>query len=45
MKTSSHTFKYDGKWYKLSIKVEELSIDSSSDNRWTLKKEYQLNAP
>jgi hypothetical protein len=25
MKTSSHTFKYDGKWYKLSIKVEELS--------------------
>jgi hypothetical protein len=33
MKTSSHTFKYDGKWYKLSIKVEELSLDSSSDNR------------
>ena len=25
MKTSSHTFKYDGKWYKLSIKVEELT--------------------
>ena len=24
-KTSAHTFKYDGKWYKLSIKVEELS--------------------
>ncbi len=24
MKTSSYTFKYDGKWYKLSIKVEEL---------------------
>ena len=33
MKTSSHTFKYDGKRYKLSIKVEELSIPSSSDSR------------
>src|SRR5919204_5962878 len=22
-KTSAHTFKYDGKWYKVSIKVEE----------------------
>jgi hypothetical protein len=32
MKTSAHTFKYDGKWYKLSIKVEELSLDSSRDN-------------
>jgi hypothetical protein len=32
MKTSAHTFKYDGKWYKLSIKVEELSLDSSSNN-------------
>jgi hypothetical protein len=32
MKTSSHTFKYDGKWYKLSIKVEELSLDSSNDS-------------
>ncbi|MFL6406730.1 MAG: hypothetical protein ACJ71F_06635 [Nitrososphaeraceae archaeon] len=32
MKTSSHTFKYDGKWYKLSIKVEELSLPSNSDN-------------
>ena len=32
MKTSSHTFKYDGKWYKLSIKVDELSLDSSGDN-------------
>ena len=29
-KTSAHTFKYDGKWYKLSIKVEELSLDSKS---------------
>ena len=32
MKTSSHTFKYDGKWYNLSVKVEELWLDSSSDN-------------
>jgi hypothetical protein len=32
MKTSAHTFKYDGKWYKLSIKVDELSLDSSGDN-------------
>ena len=30
MKTSSHTFKYDGKWYKISVKVEELSLDSKS---------------
>jgi hypothetical protein len=28
MKTSSHTFKYDGKWYMLSVKLEELSLDS-----------------
>ena len=32
MKSSAHTFKYDGKWYKLSIKVEELSLDSSRHN-------------
>ena len=33
MKTSTHTFRYDGKWYKLSVKVvEELSLDSSSNN-------------
>jgi hypothetical protein len=32
MKTSSHTFKYHGKWYKLSIKVEELSLDSNNDS-------------
>jgi hypothetical protein len=32
MKTSARTFKYDGKWYKLSIKVDELSLDSSGDN-------------
>ena len=30
-KTSAHTFKYHGKWYKLSIKVEELSLDSGSN--------------
>jgi hypothetical protein len=29
-KTSAHTFKYGDKWYKLSIKVEELSLDSKS---------------
>jgi hypothetical protein len=27
VKTSAHTFKYDGKWYKVSIKVEEVSLD------------------
>ena len=32
IKASAHTFKYDGKWYKLSIKVEELSLDSSGNN-------------
>ncbi|MFL6400926.1 MAG: hypothetical protein ACJ72J_15280 [Nitrososphaeraceae archaeon] len=32
MKTSSHTFKYDGKWYKLSIKLEELSSDNSNND-------------
>ena len=30
-KTSAHTFKYDGKWYKLSVKVEELSLNNSSN--------------
>ena len=29
-KASTHTFKYNGKWYKLSVKAEELSLDSSS---------------
>ena len=32
MKTSSHTFKYDGKWYKLSVKLEELSPDNNNDS-------------
>jgi hypothetical protein len=27
-KTSVHTFKYNSKWYKVSIKVEEVSLDS-----------------
>ena len=31
MKTS-HTFKYGDKWYKLSVKAEELLLDSSSNN-------------
>jgi hypothetical protein len=30
-KTSAHTFKYDGKWYKVSIKVEELSLDRDNN--------------
>jgi hypothetical protein len=29
MKSSTHTFKYDAKWYKLSVKIEELSLDSN----------------
>jgi hypothetical protein len=32
MKTSSHTFKYNGKWYKLSVKVEGLPLDSSNND-------------
>jgi hypothetical protein len=31
-KTSAHTFKYDGKWYKVSIKVEEVYLDSDNNN-------------
>src|ERR687888_679728 len=31
-KTSAHTFKYDGKWYKISIKVEEVPLDSNNNN-------------
>ncbi len=31
-KTSAHTFKYGDKWYKVSIKVEELSLDSNGNN-------------
>ena len=32
MKTSSHTFKYNGKWYKVSIKVEEVPLDRDNNN-------------
>jgi hypothetical protein len=31
-KTSTHTFKYNGKWYKVSIKVEEVSLGSDNNN-------------
>src|ERR687887_1414913 len=31
-KTSAHTFKYNGKWYKVSIKVEGLSLDNDDNN-------------
>jgi hypothetical protein len=31
-KTSAHTFKYDGKWYKVSIKVEELFLGNDAVN-------------
>jgi hypothetical protein len=30
-KTSAYTFKYDGKWYKVSIKVEEVYLDSDNN--------------
>ena len=36
-KTSAHTFKYDGKWYKVSIKVEELFLDNDYAMNLTLK--------
>jgi hypothetical protein len=32
IKTSAHAFKYDGKWYKVSIKVEELSLDGNNNS-------------
>src|ERR671931_992622 len=31
-KTSTHTFKYNGKWYRVSIKVEEISLDKDSND-------------
>jgi hypothetical protein len=31
IKTSTHTFKYKGKWYKVSIKVEEVSLDKDDN--------------
>jgi hypothetical protein len=30
-KTSAYTFKYNRKWYKVSIKVEELSLDMDNN--------------
>ena len=33
VKTSAHTFKYNGKWYRVSIKVEELSLGKHSNDR------------
>jgi hypothetical protein len=32
MKTSAHTFKYNDKWYKVSIKVEEVPLDMDNNN-------------
>jgi hypothetical protein len=29
-KTSAHAFKYNGKWYRVSIKVEEVSLGKDS---------------
>ena len=31
-KTSAYTFKYDNKWYKLSIKVQEVSSEKYKNN-------------
>ena len=28
-KVSSHMFKHDGRWFKISVKVEELAIDKA----------------
>ena len=33
VKTSAHTFKYNGKWYRVSIKVEEVSLSKDSNDR------------
>jgi hypothetical protein len=30
-KTSAHTFRHNGKWYKVSIKVEHLALDSNNN--------------
>ena len=34
-KTSSHTFNYDGKCYKLSVKLEEVALENDNDNALT----------
>ncbi len=31
-KTSVQTFKHSGKWYKISIKLEEVSLDNDNNN-------------
>jgi hypothetical protein len=40
IKTSAHTFKYDGKWYRVSIKVEEVSLDR--DNNAVNSQDYDV---
>ncbi|MFL6321644.1 MAG: hypothetical protein ACJ72Q_14355 [Nitrososphaeraceae archaeon] len=30
-KTSAHTFKYNGKWYKVSIKIEGMPLDMDNN--------------
>jgi hypothetical protein len=32
-KVSSHMFKHDNKWFKISVKVEELAIDKVQVNQ------------
>jgi hypothetical protein len=32
-KVSSHMFKHDNRWFKISIKVEELAIDKARANQ------------
>jgi hypothetical protein len=32
-KVSSHLFKHDNKWFKISVKVEELAIDKIQVNQ------------
>jgi hypothetical protein len=34
-KTSSHTFNYDGKCYKLSVKLEEVALENDNYNALT----------
>ena len=33
VKTSAHTFKYNDKWYRVSLKVEEVSLGKDSNDR------------
>jgi len=34
-KTSSHTFKYGGRWYKLSVKLDEVALENDNDHAST----------